>query len=1233
MLRGLIVLGLIMTFNLLFWFFKPEHIGFLPLYLLLNVSFAFKLLRIFHEWYHYFGLSVPTAPPVTRTWTVDMLTTYCAGEPYDMIERTLEAMVAVTYPHENYLCDEANDPYLREVCARLGVHHVYRGTNKVDAKAGNINFALERYARGEIAIILDPDHIPVPEFIDRVIPYFENDEVGYVQCVQAYYNRNESFVAKGAAEQTYQFYGPMMMSMHTYGTAQAIGANCAFRRTALDDIGGHAPGLAEDMHTAMQIHAKGWKSVYVPEALTRGLVPATLSAYYKQQLKWSRGVFELLFFVYPKLFRHFTFRQKLHYGLLPFHFLGGFITLIDIVVPIAALFMARVPWHVDLVEFVQYLLPLVFITMLIRQISQRWVLEEHERGFHFIGGTLLAGSWWVLIIGFVYTLLRIKVPYIPTPKEGDEQNEWQISLPNIGVILLSLAAMAYGLYIDWQPYSMVMASFAFTNVVVLGFVVIMGQRKLFSRPYKGLYGRRFRPVRVSWYRFRHRLVYPLMRSGYIVSAVAVVMLMLSFSFFSLRPTINLSRLAYNAIIPYDEGFYLGVDGTLGALTDYQQLEAATGLSFHIVPVPWTDDVLPYETLQALGKTGKTPLLYWDPAVLPPDSGARQSYLREMALAIREIQYPIFLQPGPAWQGAGADKRLAVWHEMHRTFGEMAAANVAWVWPVADVEALAAFPGKEYVDWVAVAPETTDGDPAAWYAAFHPQLAALGLPVRLDMAIDETLTREACATALRVLERDYVEVQGLMLHVDQPQARTALARQPALLACKEIFGTAQRRLPDLLPTTVADAAVSALRVSDEEIPAPGSLRHEDGRHELVIDGAPFYIRGMVYHPSPHWYEGNSPLTRRQLENDFRRMKKMGVNTIRRYGSDVYDVNVLRVANEQEMKVLFGFELNPHTDYLRNRKQLDMLARDILRLVHRHKHNPSILGWTLGNETWDRLRYKYRQPYLTQVRIAYLAFVEELAARIHEADPSRPVFTALESTPSLAADLYAHRVLAPSVDVVGINALYTSNLAAVDSLARTWYPDRPYVITEFGPDGYWDAPHTRRDAAGYVDEPSSYEKAIAYAERWKRHIAPHRGHNLGGFAYSWRDQHEGTSTWYGITDMKSRLKPAYYALRQTWAQDTLQPPLADAYISPPDPYWYRQDKLEFLGVSENNRRTNLHYDWLLSEERIDGPEQARYKVGSGNRVFVELPDPQRRYRIYLYISDDEGHVVTASRIANP
>ncbi|MEO6283373.1 MAG: glycosyltransferase family 2 protein [Dyadobacter sp.] len=456
---------------------SPAVRGYAPLYWMLIIAFVFTCLKILHEWCHYFYITVPKTPPLTKLYTVDIFTTFCAGEPYEMILETLTAIQTITYPHQTYLCDEANDPYLRQVCLDLGVHHVTR-TDKRDAKAGNINNAL-RQSTGELCVVLDPDHVPFPDFLDPIISHFNNPKIGYVQIVQAYKNNDEGLIAKGAAQQTYQFYGPMMMTMNRYGTVLAIGANCTFRRTALESIGGHAAGLAEDMHTSMQLHAKGWRSVYVPAVLAKGLVPSTLSAYYKQQLKWSRGVFDLFVHVYPKLFSQFTWQQKLHYGVIPLHYMSGFIFLINFLIPIFSLFIGVSPMHINIEDFGLVVLPLIAAIVLIRHFVQWWVMEDEERGFHIVGGLLMIGTWWIFILGFVYTIFDKKVPYVPTPKDGNEANNWPLNIPNLAVLALSVVAIAYGLYTDWNPYNIIMAGFAGMNCFFMCFNIAASRQQQF----------------------------------------------------------------------------------------------------------------------------------------------------------------------------------------------------------------------------------------------------------------------------------------------------------------------------------------------------------------------------------------------------------------------------------------------------------------------------------------------------------------------------------------------------------------------------------------------------------------------------------------------------------------------------------------------------------------------------------------------------------------------------------
>ena len=479
-LRLMIVIGLACMGFFLHSLLKTSVVGYKPLYWLLIATFVYTFFKIIYEWYHYWSISVPATPQITKHYTVDIFTTFCAGEPYEMIVETLTAIQAITYPHQTYLCDEADDPYLRSVCKELGVNHVTRAV-KIDAKAGNINNAL-RQSSGELCVVLDPDHIPAPGFLDPIISHFDNPEIGYVQIVQAYYNQDMGWIAKGAAQQTYQFYGPMMMCMNSYGTVQALGANCTFRRSALESIGGHAAGLAEDMHTAMQLHARKWKSVYVPKVLTRGLVPATLSAYYKQQLKWSRGVFELLVTSYVKLFKKFTWRQKLHYGLLPLFYLSGFVFLINFLLPVIALFGDVYPLKMDFSAFIIISIPFISSVVLIRHYVQQWVMEDNERGFHVVGGFLLIGTWWVFILGFVYTLIRKKVPYIATPKDVQDEKNLKNNLPNIFVLLISITAIVYALYNDWNPFTLFMSGIAGLNCLFMVFMLVASS-ELKSRQY------------------------------------------------------------------------------------------------------------------------------------------------------------------------------------------------------------------------------------------------------------------------------------------------------------------------------------------------------------------------------------------------------------------------------------------------------------------------------------------------------------------------------------------------------------------------------------------------------------------------------------------------------------------------------------------------------------------------------------------------------------------------------
>src|SRR5699024_8630859 len=107
-------------------------------------------------------------------------------------------------------------------------------------------------------------------------------------------------------------------------------------------------------------------------------------------------------------------------------------------IPIISLLFNVSPINVDVERFAIMGFPLALSIFAVRHYVQAWVMEDEERGFHLVGGLLMIGTWWVFILGFVYTLLRKKVPYVPTPKDDQEESNWILNVPNIAIILLSL---------------------------------------------------------------------------------------------------------------------------------------------------------------------------------------------------------------------------------------------------------------------------------------------------------------------------------------------------------------------------------------------------------------------------------------------------------------------------------------------------------------------------------------------------------------------------------------------------------------------------------------------------------------------------------------------------------------------------------------------------------------------------------------------------------------------------
>lgn len=972
-------------------------------------------------WYNYSNISIPESSGKIPDLKVDILTTYFPGEPYQMTITTLEAINQITYPHTTYLCDEANDPFLRNFCEENGIIHVTRD-NRINAKAGNINNALKKYATGDICVVLDPDHIPESNFLDPILPHFEDPEIGFVQIVQSYYNIKETLVARGAAEQTFQFYGPMMMTLNSYGAVNAIGANCVFRRTALDSIGGHAPGLCEDMHTAMLLYAKNWKAVYLPEVLAKGLAPSNLTNFFKQQLKWSRGTFDLLVKVYPKIFSKLTGRQKIHFGILPLHYLGGVISLINFLIPALSLFFATTPWKGNIIDFALVLIPVAASSVLIRTFIQKWVIEKKERGFHIIGGLLHINTWWIYIVGLFYTLINKNVPYLPTPKENEWNTNYKIIIPNAIVGIISLVAIIYGLQKDLTPFSIVMAGFAFFNALIMAFGIYLANKVTNQNR---ILRDRFAFSKKSFWSFK-RVFYKGANSTFIATRAIAFLLLLALLMFSmyyknmndLGRWENVSATNHKPI----SGKYLGIfhpyqETGLSDIQEINFVENQQDVNFNIVSLylAWNRQSIesfPYDLMADIFEKNAIPMITWEPwtaELATPESdpelregkksfkhianGSYDEYIKNFIQILKSYDQPIFLRyahefdnPQYPWSAIGGntpEEFIAAWKHVHKLIEAEGAHKIVMVWNPWKAHNMAGYyPGDDYVDWIGITllnydALNSDGqyhsfkdlykpfsDELFWFTRKPVMLAEFG-SLKIENRQEEWLL-----DAMNSINSEFNEIAAIVMFnsaYDKNIPANDWYNQRYLDWTTALMNEIRTGLNPSPPVNEIP-----LKKLNFEIPAPRPISRYD-------------IKGVHYKKGRDWKNNYYVLTREELEKDLEAIKESGLNTIQFKGSDIFDYNIRTISEDVGLQLIYEFNIDPNLDYLSKDKKTERLAREIINKTERFKDDKNLIAYSFK----FNLEQHYIKPLLFAQRSAYLNWLNSLFTEIKKNDTTKSI----------------------------------------------------------------------------------------------------------------------------------------------------------------------------------------------------------------------------------------------------
>ncbi len=225
------------------------------------------------------------------------------NEPPDMVRMTLEALDKVDYPNLEVLVMDNNtkDPAIWEPvkadCERLGPKfRFFHLENWPGFKAGAINHALEQTAPdAEIIAVIDSDYILSPDWLKCMVPYFDNENVGFVQSPQDYRDRDQSAFKSSCYWEYAGFFNIGMVQRNEYNAIIQHGTMTMIRKSAFLEVGNWSEWcICEDSELGLRLYEAGYDSVYVKDSFGKGVMPDTMSGYMTQRYRWVYGAMQII---------------------------------------------------------------------------------------------------------------------------------------------------------------------------------------------------------------------------------------------------------------------------------------------------------------------------------------------------------------------------------------------------------------------------------------------------------------------------------------------------------------------------------------------------------------------------------------------------------------------------------------------------------------------------------------------------------------------------------------------------------------------------------------------------------------------------------------------------------------------------------------------------------------------------------------------------------------------------
>lgn len=427
--------------------------------------------------------------------------------------------------------------------------------------------------------------------------------------------------------------------------------------------------------------------------------------------------------------------------------------------------------------------------------------------------------------------------------------------------------------------------------------------------------------------------------------------------------------------------------------------------------------------------------------------------------------------------------------------------------------------------------------------------------------------------------------------------------PASISIPNPMPSSHRSILHLLATVGALSTAASGAASPDTPPATAvAVRVDAGG--MSRGGGPYFVKGA----------GGS--------GNLEQLAARGANSFRTWTTNGL-AKSLDHAEALGLTVSAGIWLEPESRWFsyQNPAQCDKQAERVRKEVTAYRHHPALLAWGLGNEVEG-----------DGTNTAFWKQIDRLARLVRELDPAHPTFTAVAGlSPAKAAGLNAH---APHLDYVGINT-YGGVASLRKHLEKIGWK-RPWMLTEWGPRGFWESPRAK---SGAPLEQTSSEKAQMIASFYQKTMVPDGG-CLGSYVFVWGWKFEATATWFGVFTHEGESTAVADALQKVWGggQPANHAPAIEPLRGVPKSTVTAGQPFEAGAAATDPDSDPLAWHWAVLPEpkshnghtRPPMPKPVAGTIAStaADRVSVTAPTQPGIYRLHVWVKDGKGHAATAN-----